>query len=285
MELTKLRYFYAVAQMEHVTRAADSLHIAQPALTQAIKSLERELEVPLFSKHGRNIRLTEFGAELKRKLDKILPEFDSIADDLHQFKEQVRKTVRLNILAATTLVINAIVAYRKLHPDVIIDLEQNEWTEESDISIYTNGISKTGEKCKSRCIKEEKIYLAVPADSPYASLSEIELSAVSNERFVMLSGSRLFRAICDNLCACAGFTPQTLFESDSPTAVQNIISTGTGIAFWPEYSWGELNNCNVKLLPIINPNCQRELIIELHQRSTNSEYAGDLYSFLVDGIG
>lgn len=281
MELLKLRYFHVVAQQQHVTRAADMLHIAQPALTQAIKSLEHELAVPLFKKRGRNICLTEYGIMLKEKLDRLLPEFDGIVGDMQRLKGQLRKTVRLNILAATTFVINAIVDYRKLHPDIIIDLEQNAWTEGSDITIYTNGVTRTGENCKSRCVKEEKIYLAVPQDSRYASLPCVSLSEMQSERFVMLSGSRLFRAICDKLCAYAGFVPQILFESDSPNAVQNIISTGTGIAFWPEYSWGKLNNHNVKLLPMIDPHCQRELIFELHQSAEASEYAEDFYDFLL----
>jgi DNA-binding transcriptional LysR family regulator len=55
MELTQLRYFLKVAELQHITRAAEELYIAQPALTQTIHRLENELEVPLFSAKGRNI--------------------------------------------------------------------------------------------------------------------------------------------------------------------------------------------------------------------------------------
>ena len=100
----------------------------------------------------------------------------------------------------------------------------------------------------------------------------------------MLSSSRLFGVICNQFCTMAGFYPKILFESDSPGAVQNIISTGTGIAFWPEYSWGSLSIPDVVLLPITNPVCKRELIIELHTRTPRSQYAEDFYHFLVDLI-
>ena len=60
MELNKLRYFYIVAKYEHMTRAAEEMHIAQPALTKTIKALEDELGVPLFMKKGRNIVLFIF---------------------------------------------------------------------------------------------------------------------------------------------------------------------------------------------------------------------------------
>ena len=73
MDLTKLRYFHEVAKEQHVTRASEKIAIAQPALTQAIKALERELDVPLLEKQGRNIVLTEYGQYLKNRLDILLP--------------------------------------------------------------------------------------------------------------------------------------------------------------------------------------------------------------------
>ena len=131
---------------------------------------------------------------------------------------------------------------------------------------------------------EENIFLAVPRHSVYASYPSIELAAVKDDSFVMLSSSRLFGVICNKFCSMAGFYPKVLFESDSPGAVQNIISTGTGIAFWPEYSCGSLAIQDVILLPITNPVCKRELIIELHERTPSSQYAEDFFDFLVDQI-
>lgn len=285
MELQKLRYFYTVAKFEHMTKAATYMNIAQPALTQAIKSLEQEFGVSLFVKRGRNIVLTDFGEYLQKRLDTILPEIDNIPLEIEQMKNRVNKTIKLNILAASTFVINAIVSYRREHPDVIFDFEQNKFKRDCDIIITTNGLEDVGSNnCLKRCVKDENIYLAVPKDSKYASYSSIELSTVKDDEFVMLSNSRLFGVICNKFCSIAGFYPKILFESDSPGAVQNIISTGTGIAFWPEYSWGALGNQNVILLPITNPVCKRELIIELHSRTPKSEYAEDFYEYLISQI-
>lgn len=282
MEIQKLKYFYAVAKNQHVTRAAEELHISQPSLTQSIRSLESELGVELFRKSGRRIALTEFGQFLKLKLDVLLPEFDKIPSEIEQLKNKVNKTVKLNILAASSFVINAIVDYRKQQPDVIFDFEQNDMNNDCDLVITTNGLNSNSSKnYLKRCIKEERIYLAVPKNSSYASNGVIDLRDVKDESFVMLSHSRLFGVICNKFCSIAGFSPKILFESDSPIAVQNIISTGTGIAFWPEYSWGKVKNKNVSLIPISYPNCQRDLIIELRERTPKSEYAEDFYEFLI----
>lgn len=283
MDIVKLRYFHAVAEEQHVTRAAEKIAIAQPALTQAIKSLEREFGVSLLKKQGRNIVLTEYGTYLKKRLDQLLPELDSLAGELAALKEQNGKTIRLSIQAASNFVVNAIVKYRALHPDVVFDFEQATHRRDCDLIVSTNGLEQPSypQPLWKRCIKEERIYLAVPKHSPYASRPEIDLTDVKQEDFVMLSTSRLFGVVCNKLCASVGFVPRVVFESDSPAVVQSIVSSGIGIAFWPEYSWGEVNTADIILLPISNPICQRELIMELFHRPLQSHHAESFYEFLL----
>ena len=285
MNIQKLKYFYTTAQLEHITKASELLHISQPSLTQAIHSLEFELGVPLFNRQGRRIVLTQFGQYLKERLDTLLPQIDNLPNEIEQLKNTVNKTVKLNILAASSFVINTIMSYKKKNPDVIFDFEQNELKYDCDIVITTNGLSSESSKGYiQRCVKEEKIYLAVPKSSKYATLEEIDLSVVKDESFIMLSSTRLFGVICNKFCSIAGFFPKVLFESDSPAAVQNIISMGAGIAFWPEYSWGKLDNKNVSLIPVSHPICQRDLIFELHGRLPKSAYAEDFYNYLLQKI-
>ena len=282
MELQKLKHFYTVAKYQHITKAAQALYIAQPSLTQSIKTLEKELGVELYVKKGRNIVLTEYGKFLYKRLEKILPEIYDLPLEIENLKERENKRVRLNILAASTFVVNAILKYRQQTPDVIFDFEQTEEKYNCDIVITTNGASRNAVKNYSkRCVKKENIYLAVPKNSIYNNYDSIRLEEVKNENFVMMSSSRLFGVICDKFCSIAGFTPKILFESDSPSVVQNIISTGSGVAFWPEYSWGKVDNTNVRLLPITDPLCQRELIIELHNIKSSSVYVEDFYEFLL----
>ena len=111
MEIQKLKYFQTVAKFEHITKAAEEIHISQPSLTQAMHSLEKELGVPLFKKQGRRIVLTEFGLHLKRRLDALLPEFDNLPKEMDVLARKINQTVKLNILAASSFVIGAIMGY------------------------------------------------------------------------------------------------------------------------------------------------------------------------------
>ncbi len=282
MDLTKLRYFYIVAKYEHMTRAAEEIHIAQPALTKTIKMLENELGVPLFMKKGRNIYLTAFGVYLKNKLDGIFPQLDRIPEEMDALRIQAKNTVRLNVLAASTAVTNAIISYKKSNPHTIFELIQNEEETDCDISVVTTPTqAKNASNIIKQCVMEEEIFLAVPKNSPYAALDAIALSSVKNEEFVSLAGSRPFRAICDAFCAMAGFKLKPAFESDSPIAVQNIIGAGAGVGFWPEYSWGRMSASDMILLPISEPACERKLILTLHTSSEISEVAEGFYQHLV----
>ena len=127
---------------------------------------------------------------------------------------------------------------------------------------------------------KEKIYLAVPKTSVYANQESVKLKDLKDEEFVHLAGSRMFRSACDQFCAYAGFKPQIAFESDSPVAVKNIIAANAGVGFWPEYSWGKASY-EVSLISISEPDCQRELVIGMHEYSFPSAYAQDFYEYLL----
>ena len=280
MEITKLRYFYEVAKFQHVTRAAEHLHIAQPALTQAIKSLEKEFGVSLFYKQGRNIYLTEYGKYLQAKLDKIIPELDGIVDEIASMRNTSKKIINLNIVSASILVIGAIMEYKKENPEVIFNFSQKESQSGWDIQVSAEEYNKKVEKnTRYRKVVEEGVCLAVPKDSVYAEKGSVKLLDLTDEGFVTLSGFRRFRAICDKYCASIDFSPKIIFESDSLIAVQNIIGSGMGIGFFPAFSWGKPQNDKVKLVEL-EPYCSRQIVIELAPKSPMSQCAEDFFHHL-----
>ncbi len=281
MEIAKLRYFYTVAKLGHVTRAAEEIHIAQPALTKAVKQLEEELDAPLFYKQGRNIRLTPFGAYLQGKLEPILAQLDSIPSELAALKRERQFSVKLNVLAASSSVTEAVVAYKKRNPDAIFQLIRNDAAPDCDVSVTTNTTNVSIlPPVLTACSMEEKIYLAVPKNSRYAKKSSVALTEVKEEGFVHLAGSRTFSALCDKFCMQAGFKPHIAFESDSLVAVQNIVGANAGVGFWPAYSWGKLTS-DVLPLPICGQDCKRTLTISLHESPHPSATSKDFYEFLV----
>ena len=78
VEISQIRYFLETARTQHITKSANKLHIAQPALSKSIHRLEEELGVPLFMKKGRNIILTDYGRYLQNELTPIINSIDNI---------------------------------------------------------------------------------------------------------------------------------------------------------------------------------------------------------------
>lgn len=282
MELTQLRYFAAVAELQHVTRAAERMHVAQPAITKSIHRLEDELGVPLIASRGRNIMLTDYGCALYSMLREPLAALNQIPDQMQQLAQRNACTLRINVLAASRAVTDAVIAYKHDHSEILFSIMQNELAQISDLCVDTlTELPAAAVKENNSVSFREQILLAVPSQSIYSGLSSIDLKELKEEGFICLAGNRKFRKICDQFCQTAGFHPKIIFESDSPATVRNLIGAGSGIGFWPEHTWGAIGE-DVKLVPISNPQCFRELRISLQPHdSARTALVHPFYHYLI----
>lgn len=281
MDLNKLRYFYVVAKHQHVTHAAQELYISQPALSKAMQRLEEDLGVPLFHKQQRGIRLTSFGLHLKEQLDTVFSVLDRLPEELETLKSQAVHTIRLNVLVASIITTDAIANYKKQHPNVNFQLLQNAKSTDCHISITVDTPEAVLPPCQKRCIIPEDIYLAVPINGKLGTMDTIDLRSAKDEPFISISYARPFRKLSDSFCLAAGFKPNVTFEADFPNAVRNLISAGTGIGFWPAFSFGKISR-DMKLLSIRSPQCQRRLVLSLYPSAPPSDAAEDFYNYLAD---
>lgn len=282
MEITQLKYFFALAQTQHVTRTAEQLHISQPSLTQSIHRLEKELNVKLFKNSGRNIILTECGKYLQRKIEPVLKALNEIPEEIQTLIGDRKKMLKINVLAASTLITNTIIGYQKKHPAVRFQIVQNTETEDADITIFTRECFQPPIVTRDNFyIFSEEIFLAVPDSSDYAQLKSIALSELAGKSFISLAGTKGLRSICDRFCLHAGFKPNVVFESDNVSAVKNLVGASIGVGFWPQHTWETHEGSGITLLPISEPTCQRDIIVQLHHESESHEEAFRYYEYLV----
>lgn len=283
MELTQLKYFYALAANQHVTRTAEQLHIAQPSLTQSIRRLEKELNVKLFKSNGRNIVLTECGTYLQKKIEPLLKTLNEIPEEIQTLTGDRKKMLKINVLAASTLITDTIIRYQKNHPEVRFQIVQNTETEDADITIFTRDFFQQPLVSKdSFYIFSEEIFLAVPNNSEYALQESVRLTELAGKSFISLAGTKGLRSICDRFCLQAGFKPNVIFESDNATAVKNLIGASIGVGFWPQHTWETHEGSGMTLLPISEPKCRRDIIVQLHHESESHEEAFRYYKYLAE---
>lgn len=281
MELQQLQYFLVAAKYEHITKAANSLHIAQPALSQSIKRLEAELNVKLFERKKGGITLSAAGEVLVKELKPIMKSLDSLPKKLADTARKQHQTIHLNVLAASILVTNSIIAYKAKHPDVNFQFVQSQSSTDYDLCI-TATLPRRNPSANQMML-EENFFLAVPASSKYAKYKEIDLIEVAEEGFIMMADTRPIRSICDQFCLEAGFAPDIVFESMNFEAVRSLISAGLGVGFWPEYSWESAEHSkNMVLLPIKGPECKRDIIITYNKEFSDNPVVEEYYQFLME---
>ena len=141
-----------------MTNSAKNLHITQPALTQAVHRLEEDLGVPLFAAKGRNITLTEYGKYLQKKLVPLMEHLDRIPEQLNMMVKLESDTIHMNVLAASGLVMEAIIEYKKEHEDILFQLQQNFESDLYDVAVTTK-LFYQGLNEKNSFACGEKIYL------------------------------------------------------------------------------------------------------------------------------
>jgi len=284
MELMQLKYFQKVAKLEHMTRAAQELHIAQPALSKNISMLEKELGVSLFDRRGKYIYLNQYGKAFLKRVDQALALLENGKQELNNLAGMKSGTIRLAVLAASNLLPNILSAFRSENPYISFDLVQHlkGALTKSDFElcissslIHIDGIHRVP-------LVREEIFLAVPVDHSLADRESIHLSEVADEDFICLKPGQSLREITDNFCHSVGFSPRIIFESDDPSTVRGLIRAGQGISFIPEITWGGAEGAAMKLLHISEPVCERTIWLYYVDDLFLSQSAKEFRQFIID---
>lgn len=281
MEIQQLRYFTVAARYQHITKAAEEIHIAQPALTQIIKRLESEVGAPLFERNGRNIILTPEGKILQEEALQILKTIDELPIVLQQKKTERDKTLKIKVSAATIWFMPAIIAYKKTHPDVNLDFIRNDDMRDCDFLITTS--TDTGGQAEESFIVDEEILLAVSKDRAKTMPPKVRLSDLKGDVFLITDKSKPFFHICEEYCLKSGFAPNVIFECDSQTVIFDLVSADLGVAFCPTFSWGKIDQNKIALLPF-EEKCFRKIVLIALKQTTplQKDFFAYLKNFMSD---
>ena len=286
MDLLQLRHFQAAARREHVTRAAAELAVAQPSLSRTIAQLEAELGVPLFDRHGRQIRLNPFGRAFLGAVDRALAELEAGRREVADLAGQAHGEV---VLAATTLrwMPELVRAFRAEHPGVRFRLVQSataamrQQLERGEVDVCLTALPLDGTGLAWVPLLSEEILLAVPHGHRLAGRERIDLAEVADEPFISLKRGYDLRDLTDQLCQSAGFVPQAVCELDEPTAIRGLVQAGLGVAFLPAASWRVSGSADPVPLHIRTPICQRTLGLAWRTDRYQSVAARQARDFLI----
>jgi DNA-binding transcriptional LysR family regulator len=246
MDLRHLRYFVAVAEELHFTRAARRLHIAQPPLSRQIRELEEELGVTLLSRSSgtrRRIELSDAGRVFLEKARQILRATDAAVVETQRAQrgEIGKLAVGFYEQTAYTLLPPVLRAYQERFPAVEVQLrwfpvvEQVQALMRGDVDIaFVRPASDLG-AVFTEMLLGEPFVLAVPDTHRFAALDAVTLADCARERIIHYTRSLApdYHDAITRACALAGFVPENPLEVGQVYTALGLVSAGVGVAFVP----------------------------------------------------
>jgi DNA-binding transcriptional LysR family regulator len=243
IDLRQLRYFAAVAEHLHFARAAASLGMAQPPLTQQIQKLERLVGCALFTRRPRRTALTDAGRVLLKDATRLLRECDEAVERTRSAGrgETGRLTVGTPPSVMLTALPGIIRQYREKYPDVQFTLREMSTSAvaaalqggQLDVGLLREA-TRAGD-LEAQVVLREPIVAVLPATHPLAARSRLSLRQMAAEPFVLFP-RRLGVEFYDRLlsfCIEAGFTPRVVQEATQWQSIVTFVETGLGVSLAP----------------------------------------------------
>jgi DNA-binding transcriptional LysR family regulator len=246
MELRHLRYFIAVAEELHFTRAAERLHIGQPPLSHAIQVLEADVGARLLERTKRWVRLTEAGKLFLADARKILAMAEQAVETARRAERGETGELRIGFTYSTPLTplfAEVINRYRQEFPLVTLTLHEMStmrqldaigeraldfgFTRPPEVAVPA-GIKLTG-------LREDPLMVVLPTSHRLAAKAAIAIKELEDESFVMYpqgAGTGIYPQIL-RLCRAAGFVPRVGQTAGEASTIIGLVAAGSGITLLP----------------------------------------------------
>ena len=262
MTLRNIQIFIELYKQENVTKAAEALHMTQPAVTRALQDMEEYYGVRLFERMHRGITVTESGKALYAYSLHIADTFEQMEYALLHWDHQGVLRVGSSITIGNYMMPGIIRRFQAEEPDLHIRVMVNnsERIQEALLSNELDMALLEGEADRETftitAFAGDRLVPVLPPEHPLAGRKAVSLSRLARERLLLRDPGSAGRQLLDGAFAAAGLSPQPLWESVSTQALVRAVSEGLGISVLPEQlvqddlMAGHISTCTLKNVPL-----------------------------------
>lgn len=241
MELKYLRYFMVVAELQHITAAAEQLMVSQPFLTKIIHQLEAELGVELFDHVGRKIQLNAFGSAFYKHTQNILCELENAQAEIKEMSGRLTNTV--NVITNVGLYMPPILAtIQKMNSN--FNLTQSSAKRFKIIEALQNGTADfafcapsleagADSGIVSENIMSDGVYVSFSPNHPLKHRKSVHITELNGLDYYTAPKGYGMRDYMDIEFAKAGVQPRIVIETTDTSSIINYVRVGMGFAFMP----------------------------------------------------
>lgn len=255
-----MRTFATVASELNYGRAASALHVSQPAVSQQIAQLERDVGVVLFERSRRGVRLTPAGQAFLPLCEQTLGSADAAVRAARNAQSSDEGIVRVAFAGAPSApVVSALArAVRDRFPGIELQIHASLTSsrvmdqlaaDELDLGFTADSRSVPG--VETRLVSADQLDLAVAIDHPLAGRSSVRLADLAGTRFVLAAPAAGLRLREEAIEACieAGFRPRIVQEAEDTQTVLALVAAGIGVTLIPKGLVGNAATA-IALVPI-----------------------------------
>ena len=287
MELYQMRYFKAVADCGSMTKAAERLHVSQPALSKAIKALEEEMGTLLFDRVGRSIVLNEDGHVVHRAVTYAIDSVDAVPQALSSFTRTRAQMVNLYNPVPMGDDASIIASFHKEHPDIRVRSAMTRTqafdADQSDLTFFSSPSVHEGPNYL--LLGVEPFVLSLPKDHPLADREEVDLKELCDESLVTVAPCRV-RSMIDKLFERKGLKPAIAVEVQLCLIVNDLVASGVGYGVAPAVTWfTSAHRAKVSAVRIRDCDMKRYIYLKWPENSVLSESTRLFISFLEKHYG
>lgn len=267
MELRQLEYFMAVCKELHFTRAAEKLNIAQPTLSQQIKSLEGQVGLPLFDRIGKKIALTEAGKILLDHSRRVFFEIEQAEAAIRDLNGLQRGMLTIGSLltCVSYLLTPAVLEFNRLYPNINLSVSGMRTEDihkqllENKLDLGIAFLPTNDDDLEYIPLLTEELALAVPFDHPLAHVQEIEMKALEHVSMVLLPENFFLRNLVQTYGNELGISLQPILEIAPLESLIQMVTEGVGATILPVPYLNSLKNSNLIKVKLTHPTPKREI--------------------------
>jgi LysR family transcriptional regulator, nitrogen assimilation regulatory protein len=294
MEISQLRTLLHVAELGSLSKAAERLHIAQPALSRQVRLLEAELGVPLFVRHGRGMVPTEQGLEVLKHAQRVIAELDEIRASTAQVDAPLSGRVAIGFppTVADIISVPLVAAFGKAHPQAELRLVGAytgyllDWLHRGEIDVAVIYDPDAARSLRLRPLLLENLLLIGPPDAPLTGTRAVPFKALDGRRMLLPSTRHGLRTIVERCAGEAGIALNVGIEADSYGTLKDLVRHGHGWTILPLAPIHEdIATGRLRAAPLIDPVPVRRLVLSFaadRPVTRLARFAGDAIAGIVD---
>lgn len=242
MDIRQLRYFQEIVAQGSLTRAAESLHVAQPALSLHLKNMEEQLGTRLLTRSRSGVTPTEAGDLLLQRARAILEDLARTEDDIRNLETDPSGIVRIGLPGTISAMVSLplILAARERFPRITLNITEamsgfvGDWLSEGKIDLAVLYSRSKDARIQSELLLEEELVVLWPADAERPL--EMNMEALDKVPMVLPSGAHGLRVLIDRTFQALGFAPEIAMEIDSFNNIKRLVAAGFGPSILPLYA-------------------------------------------------